>query len=132
MANKKMSGMLITVLAFGFFAAGCATTVDGGRYDHTIELEKEAALLVGGGNFPTIITKFDDQPVQWNGGRGGIYNMTTYTYKIRIPAGTHTITGGGVGQSIMTTTVRYDFLAGRTYTVGFVNGNFQILESIEQ
>jgi hypothetical protein len=144
MAKKSVwLGMLVVLLALSMAVVGCATTkvVDAGRYDFTIPESSECELTIGDSKYPTVISRFDNQDVQW----GGLVDVHTLdlspseelaaasgnlklVYKIRIPAGQHTLTGAAVGISLKETSTKYDFVAGKAYSVFVMNGNFQIKE----
>jgi len=132
------AGSVILSLVIGM--TGCATvkTIEGGRYDWTISESEECALVIGYGRNPTVITAFDNQTVQWNSAPAqlnGVYfggiplgGVTAYVYRIRVPAGDHILTGVSVGVSVIPTSTKYRFIAGKTYGVAVANGNIKISE----
>jgi hypothetical protein len=144
MTNKKILwGMLVLMLTFSLAGISCATTkvVDAGRYDFTIPESSECELTIGDSKYPTVVSRFDNQDVQWGGWEdystldlslseqmAAASGSLKLLYKIRIPAGQHTLTGAAVGISLKETSTKYDFVAGKTYSVIVAHGNFQIKE----
>ena len=134
MAKKSFGlGVLAMMLALGVVSTGCVSsrTVDAGRYDSTISESNEATLRIGefqGQAYSTMITRFDNQDVQWNGTQlatlGGL-GRENVIFVIKVPAGAHTLTGVGagmVGGTVKETSSRLNLEAGKTYNVAVING----------
>jgi hypothetical protein len=126
-------GMLALALSFGLAGISCVSVSDAGRYDYASPEEEDAVILLGQGG-SIYVSAFDDQTVSWKSSTdlGFLINQ----FRIRIPAGTHTLAGGQEnssrpGELLFTTSTRYNFMAGKSYTVDIVNRNFRIVESAD-
>jgi hypothetical protein len=126
--------MLALVLSFVLAGISCASVSDAGRYDYSTPETQDSVLLLGS-NGTIYVSEFDGQTVSWKASTdfGGIFKTS---FRIRIPAGTHTLTGGvenssRPGELLFTTSTRYDFSVGKSYTVDIVNRNFRIVESAD-
>jgi hypothetical protein len=162
MMKKKFFDVMLVLLSLTFwmFFVGCVTSkyepalIDGQRFDWTIDETDESTLYIGpdvsnisggsGGWRSTMVTRFDNQDVQWNTvdvitpkGEGflpyfGSFLWEIPIYKIKIPSGIHMLTGMNIGQSAALsakeTSTRYNFIAGKEYSVQIENGSFQIKE----
>jgi hypothetical protein len=142
MKKNKLGILLAAALTFGLMSISCATTktgTDAGRYDYTSPEDQDAVIVVGSGSYNVCITKFDDDVVSWVGGQGTVdpFDMLIHgkdgSFRIRIPAGMHTVTGGQAnaqrpGELLFTTSTKYNFLAGKVYNIDIENRNFRIIE----
>jgi hypothetical protein len=72
--------------------AGCASTTNAGRYDNTSPVENDCTLVVGKEG-DTMITKFDNQTVSWQGSPTNMLFGANY-FIIAVPVGEHTLSGG--------------------------------------
>jgi hypothetical protein len=119
--------------------ASCATTAtprDGGRYDYSSPESEDCTLYIGA-LAVTEVSEFDGQKVSWKGGGGSniffIYSPNP-AFAIRVPAGTHTLTGGlknvESDEFVYVTSTKFDFEAGKSYNVSLVSRNFRIEERL--
>jgi hypothetical protein len=131
--RKRWFEMAVLLLACALAASGCAAPtvikIGGGRFDSTVSPSEESVLVIGENNWPTVITRFDGEPVQWNAKATPPHSRRRYVYTIRIPAGIHLLTGVAVGFSSKETSARYEFIAGKEYRVAVINGNVRIAEA---
>ncbi|GHV94141.1 hypothetical protein AGMMS50293_04610 [Spirochaetia bacterium] len=83
------------MLVFLLFILGCVT--EGGRYDRTSLAENDCTLVLDGslmGESIIRITSFDGKPVDWKGDFGIPFGvMPGKSFRIKIPAGEHILTG---------------------------------------
>jgi hypothetical protein len=152
-------GLLAVVLALGFMLSGCTSmsVVDGGRYDSTVAESKEATLRIGGSNSPfvspTVITRFDNQVVKWEGyhDMGLLVIQQDVVFVIKVPAGAHTLTGiegatsgrttipssvngadGKPNPNVHETSAKVNLEAGKTYNVWIRRGVLNVKEVEQQ
>jgi muramoyltetrapeptide carboxypeptidase LdcA involved in peptidoglycan recycling len=137
MANKKFFvGMSAITLALGLLLAGCASTVDGGRYNADSPPEQDCSLnFKGASPSPLVkiphVTTFDGEQVNWKAEIGTIAPFKGKSFTVKIPAGEHTLNGvsvGAMGANAGTLSITYTFIAGRSYTIKIKDSSFEIVD----